>query len=453
MVGSVRAGIYCRISQDAAGLSLGVARQEEDCVALCEERGWEVVEIYVDNDVSAVSGKVRPAYRRMVVDIQADKIDAIVAWDPDRLYRRIVDLGELLEMCKHRSISIATVNAGNVDLSTSSGRFFAGQLALMATYEGEHKAERWKRSFRQRREAGEVPRHGSRMFGYTIDGEIVESEAELIRDMAEEVLRGVSLHTIVRGLNARGHPTARGGRWSPATLRNLLRNPRLAGYSTIRGQILEGVQSQWEPILDTTTWQTIAALLHSRAKRSSLRVSLLPGLILCGLCDTPLQTGQDSGNRIYRCKRDHGHPGACGGVTATADKVEEVVEAYAKARFADPRVRQQVAELRSQGPTKVRELETLQVRLVELEEALADAGGRAVVTLLRAADHIRDRIEALNKEIYASAPAVLPAPSTWPADLSARRRLVELVVARVWLDPSPARGGRFVPERVRVEDA
>jgi DNA invertase Pin-like site-specific DNA recombinase len=56
----IRAAIYCRISQDRAGAGLGVTRQE-DCGAPCERRGWVVVEVYADNDVSAYSGKPRPA--------------------------------------------------------------------------------------------------------------------------------------------------------------------------------------------------------------------------------------------------------------------------------------------------------------------------------------------------------------------------------------------------------
>jgi DNA invertase Pin-like site-specific DNA recombinase len=45
---------------------LGVQRQVADCRKLASERGWVVAEEYVDNDVSAYSGKARSAYRRML---------------------------------------------------------------------------------------------------------------------------------------------------------------------------------------------------------------------------------------------------------------------------------------------------------------------------------------------------------------------------------------------------
>ncbi len=41
-------------------------RQVEDCERLVARQGWEVAERYVDDDVSAYSGRVRPAYRRML---------------------------------------------------------------------------------------------------------------------------------------------------------------------------------------------------------------------------------------------------------------------------------------------------------------------------------------------------------------------------------------------------
>ena len=81
------AAVYCRISQDREGAGLGVTRQEADCRALCERRGWTVVEVYTDNDVSAYSGKPRPNWARLIEDVRAGHIGAIVGWHVDRLTR------------------------------------------------------------------------------------------------------------------------------------------------------------------------------------------------------------------------------------------------------------------------------------------------------------------------------------------------------------------------------
>ena len=53
--------VYARISDDSEGMGLGVARQEQDARTVAGLRGWNVAQIYVDNDVSAFNTKVLPA--------------------------------------------------------------------------------------------------------------------------------------------------------------------------------------------------------------------------------------------------------------------------------------------------------------------------------------------------------------------------------------------------------
>lgn len=61
--------VYARISQDRTGEELGIRRQLADCRAEADRRGWVVAEEYVDDDVSAYSGKKRPAFERMLTDL------------------------------------------------------------------------------------------------------------------------------------------------------------------------------------------------------------------------------------------------------------------------------------------------------------------------------------------------------------------------------------------------
>jgi resolvase-like protein len=64
--GMTRAAIYTRISRDLTGERAGVARQEEDCRAKASALGWEVMEVFVDNDISAYSGRARPGYQALL---------------------------------------------------------------------------------------------------------------------------------------------------------------------------------------------------------------------------------------------------------------------------------------------------------------------------------------------------------------------------------------------------
>src|SRR5579875_3256012 len=137
----VAAGVYVRISDDRHGTELGVARQEKDCRAVVKRRaGWDVVQVYADDDRSAYDGKPRPAYERMLVDLATGRIKAVVAWHPDRLYRRLIDLEELIDLLEGRSVEVATVRAGEIDLTTSHGRMQARIAAVVARHESEHKS-------------------------------------------------------------------------------------------------------------------------------------------------------------------------------------------------------------------------------------------------------------------------------------------------------------------------
>src|SRR5436305_14744324 len=92
-------GIYARISSDREGDQLVVGRQIEDCKGLAAERGWIVADLYVDDDISASSGKRRHEYERLLVDLRSGRIQGIVVWHLDRLHRQPRDLEAFIDLC------------------------------------------------------------------------------------------------------------------------------------------------------------------------------------------------------------------------------------------------------------------------------------------------------------------------------------------------------------------
>ncbi|MDB5716462.1 MAG: Resolvase protein [Sphingomonadales bacterium] len=446
----MRAGIYVRISRDVAGEGLGVARQEEDCRDLAKRLEWEVVgEAYIDNDTSATSGKARPAYTRLLADLDAGKIQAIIAWHPDRLYRRAIDLGGLVDACKRNDARVATVNAGEVDLTSPTGLLVADMLAAIAMYEVRHKSERWTRSWRQGRELGAPVTNSSRLFGYERDGStVIEHEAIITRELAARFLAGDSFANIMRDLDAREIRTTQGNVWTHQGIKQYMTNPRIAGYSTLNGEIMG--EGQWEPLLDRDTWESVRSLLKSRTRAHVPRKFLLNGILFCGLCKTRMITGGRSGAGMYRCPKRPDMPG-CGKVTGTSRHLEEMVEAYARASLDDPAIRQRIAQLRAEPSGAQNELSTLDLRIAELEQQL-DEPGVPVTTILRAIDRAKDRQAELMDKIAAVPRVPLPVQGgPWPDDLRRRRMLVDLVVKRVEIGPRlPGPTAVFNPERVTI---
>jgi DNA invertase Pin-like site-specific DNA recombinase len=326
----MRAAIYCRISRDRQEVMvdgekrftmLGVERQEEDCREACARLGWSVAEVFVDNDVSATTGKVRPRYEAMLAAIAEGRVDAIVCWHPDRLYRRVADLERLIATCERYHVPISTVNAGAVDLTTPTGRLVAGLLAQVNKYEGEHKAERWVRSFKQRREAGAPTGGGTRMYGWDREGNLIPGEVATIRGAVSRVLEGVPLKVIAMEVNEAGARTTKGNLWRATAIKNLLENPRLAGWTTMYGEVVS--DSTWPAILTRDEWHDVQRALSANAGRPRARVAWLLGVARCGVCDSALITGARSPHRgksvrVYKC------PSAC--VTIAAQRLEETVE-------------------------------------------------------------------------------------------------------------------------------
>src|SRR5262249_41888399 len=151
---TMRTGIYVRISEDRNGGELGVGRQEQDCRELAARRGWDVVDVYMDDDVSAFSGKPRPSYRRLLADVEAGQVQAVVAWHPDRRHRSPVELEHFITLVERHGVAVATVQGGDYDLSTASGRMTARVVGAVARGESEHSAERVRRKMRELAENG-----------------------------------------------------------------------------------------------------------------------------------------------------------------------------------------------------------------------------------------------------------------------------------------------------------
>ena len=209
------AAIYARISSDAEGDGLGVARQIKDCRAEAKRRGWQVADVYTDNDVSATRSKRRPEYERMLADVRAGRIRALVVWDVDRLTRTPRELEDIIDQADRHGLALASVG-GEIDLATPQGRMTARIKGSVARHETEQQSRRLKRKFLERAEAGQP--HSFAAYGYRRrqDGtdELDAEQAETIRDAARMLLAGQSLRSVVAELNRRGSTSARGLPWS-----------------------------------------------------------------------------------------------------------------------------------------------------------------------------------------------------------------------------------------------
>jgi len=149
-----RTAIYCRISEDPRATEKGVARQREDCEALVAARGWQLVGVYTDNDISALKGAHRPGYAALLVSVQRGELDRIVAYGLSRLWRSRTERAEAIGVLSAARVGVALVKGSDLDLTSAAGRMYAGVLGEFDTAESEIKAERVARAAQQRAEEG-----------------------------------------------------------------------------------------------------------------------------------------------------------------------------------------------------------------------------------------------------------------------------------------------------------
>lgn len=301
----LRAVIYARLSPTPKGDAFkggNLEQQAAMCRAKCEENGWDVVAVIEDRDVSAVSRKARPGWQRLLKMVEERKVEVIIGRHYDRLYRRPVDLEELIRLTEDTGVRIVAAEGDSlgIDLTSATGLLQARVLVAFAAGETDIKRERQRAGQRRRVEAG-LPWWGNRPFGYEVDLSIREDEAEHIRSAYQAVLEGVSIATLVREWNWRGLETVKGHAWTRTTLRRLLCHPRNAGIVVYDGLEVD-VKAAWEPLVDVDVYRAVELLLRFGARGTVadafVRYGLLTGIATCAvrqpdglLCGGPLALG------------------------------------------------------------------------------------------------------------------------------------------------------------------
>lgn len=479
---TVRAAIYCRMSKDREGGGLGVDRQEKDCRELADRLEWEVVGVFVDNDISAYSGKIRPQYRAMLDAVEGGQVTGIIAWHSDRLHRRAVELEEFVGLAEGHHLQVQTVTAGTVDLTTASGRMVARMLGAAAQHEVDHARERMRRAKAQAAASGKY-RGGPRPYGYEADGVTIrEDEAQVIRDATAAVLAGRSMHAIARELNAKGLRTSTGRPWSQPRIRDVLIRPRNAGLIHTgrvdgRTENRDGREefrvvgkAEWDPIVSEDEWRAVHTLLVDPSRRTNIVNEpkwLLSNIALCGRegCDSKMRATsnlwrQTSKNpkkpRVrrsnYRC-REHNH------LTIDAEKTDAWVREVVAEMVRDERI---VAALtQGSGDAIAADRERRKQLVLRLEQTDHDYDDDLIdARRYRAkADRITAEIaevdERMATDLQQSATAkIMNAPDPGAAFLAAPldvQRAVVRSVLVITVLPAPKRGGSWTDERLRLE--
>ena len=440
---------------------MGVARQIEDCERLAERKGWRVVEQYVDDDVSAWSGRKRPQYLRSLDDLEAGAIDGLLVYDLDRLHRQPSELESFIELCSRLRLTNVASVSGDIDLTTPDGQFQARILGAVAKKESDDKSRRIRRKHEEIAASGKVSGGGSRPYGYEPDKVTLRpAEAAIVAECARRLLAGEPVRSITRDLNERGVPSAGGGKWAPQSLRRMLAAPRISGQRVHKGEIV--ATAVWPGIISIEDGAKIRALLANPERRTNkaARRYLLGGLLVCSHCGERLVARpRAGGQRRYACASGAGFSG-CGKTYINADEVERFVTEAVLIRLDSAELQRAIERRERKAPDAQRWWQEAEAAQAQQQELAAAYGNREIsMDEWRAARKpIEQRLSSARKQLAkVSRSSVLDGyigngkglRAEWDSlDLSQQHAIVAAVVDSVAVGPARRGYNRFDESRL-----
>jgi site-specific DNA recombinase len=447
-----RAAIYLRSSpREAMDQRLSIERQRTECVSVISARGWELVGEYVDTSINASDvNRYRPRYGALVGDFEAGKYDALVCFDLDRLTRHPRQLEHWIDAAEFRGLALVTAN-DEADPTNHAGRLFARTRLGVGHVALERKSAGRQLAARQRAELGRPPL-GVRLTGYTVRGEIVPHEAEIVKLIFAEFLARRNLRDVADALETKGITTRHGGRWHPTTVLHILGNPRYAGRAVYRGE-MTGKPGAWVPLVSEADYEAVQAVMAG-AERLTNRTGptagkhLGSGLYVCAVCGQHVTSWS---RERYRCSAD-GH------VCRSQRPVDEYVQAVIAVRLARPEVLDLLAGQRAAGAQLADQVARIRVRLARNDDAY-DAGYIDGPTYSAARDRGAEDLQAAQSALAAAhvsdevSPVLSahdPPQAFLEAPLAVRRSVIDLL-AVVALSKGTRGSKSFDPDSVRIE--
>lgn len=485
-----RVGLYLRISKDTKGDSAGVDRQRADGERLIAQRGWTLTEVYVDNDISAAGRRKRPDYQRMLADLEAGRIDAVVGRSIERLFKTRREQLVFMELGQELRTPVAFTHAPDIDFNTAVGRGIADMQAAWARVEMEQKSERQHSQAQQAAERGLPGSVGQRAFGYTRDGlHLDPTEAPLLQMMYSRWLTGEGMASIAAWLNSLGATTSRGYRWNHNNVRDVLANPRNAGLRGIREVIDQktGARARWARVVGPAVWPGVVPEQTWRAAMDRIRdprrpgahagrnqlTYLLPGIALCGVGADGSAVARDDPDFVNKvCGRPLVTTGAvrerslrCPSLSHTARRAD-LLEDYVTEALLEFLRRADTPTV-GDGDASAADLDGVRSESIELRarmDGLARDYADGILDrgqMKAAGDRIRARLSELDRQVALAGQVDVVAPlraavdpePVWEAlPMPTRREVLRRVVGVHVLRGFAGRPGglRFHPETVRL---
>lgn len=234
-----RVAAYARVSTDSQEqLSSYEAQVEFYTRHIRGNPEWEFVAVYTDEGISGTNMKKRDGFKRMVADALDGKIDLILTKSISRFARNTVDSLTTVRKLKEKGVEIY-FEKENIYTLDSKGEVMITIMSSLAQEESRSISENVTWGKRKSMEDGKVSLAYKRFLGYEKgpDGlpQIVEAEAQIIRNIYGMFLEGKTVRTIASSLMERNILTPGGKQeWRVSTVMSILSNEKYKGAALLQ---------------------------------------------------------------------------------------------------------------------------------------------------------------------------------------------------------------------------
>lgn len=232
--------VYVRKSKvTETGKSIEI--QKEKCTALAcikfDVKENDII-VYEDEGKSGFYAD-RKEYKKMLNDIEDNKIKAVICYKIDRISRRTIDLLNLVQQMEQKGIAFISVSDNDIDTTSKTGKIMLTLLAAIAEFERDIIAERitdnmYELAKEGRWLGGRCPLgYYSQKEKLKINGkkttinhlEPVAEEQKIVKRIYELFLLNGSITGTANAVNDEGYKTVEGKDFTNQAVRNILLNP------------------------------------------------------------------------------------------------------------------------------------------------------------------------------------------------------------------------------------
>jgi len=126
----LRVVLYVRVSTDEQARGYSIQEQIIAGKKYAEEKGWVLVEIYIDEGKSGTNAR-RPAFKRLLRDAKRGLFDTVVVHKLDRFYRDAQGMLRVYADLEKNGVLFVSLTE-NIDFSTPPGKLMLAVLSVLA---------------------------------------------------------------------------------------------------------------------------------------------------------------------------------------------------------------------------------------------------------------------------------------------------------------------------------